>query len=132
MDYMAKLGEFAFSIGTAAFQTMERVSSFRWAENERIGANPGLQFIGPGAESISLQGVIYPHFRGGLGQVDRLRTEAGAGKPLLLVYASERVGQILGYWCLEEVREVRTVFDSGGVPRKIEFSLQLKYFGDQP
>lgn len=128
--YMAKLGGFVFGLNTAGFQQLDRRSSHDWAEQKRIGRKPAMQSTGPGADTISLQGVIYPHFRGGLGQVGAMRAMQGSAEPLALIYAFESAGQYCGRWCIKEISEGRTVFFSNGAPRKIEFSLELVEYGE--
>ena len=126
---MARLGDFTFNINTAAFQSLERASSWRWQGIDRIGRKPAQQFTGPEADSITLSGTIYPHYRGGLGQIGRMRRMADKGEPLPLIYAFEAVGQYCGLWCIKGITEGRTVFFSNGAPRKIEFSLTLVEYG---
>lgn len=128
--YMARLGSFSFGIDTAAFQELQRVSSYRWQAQNRIGRKPAQQNTGQGADTISLTGVIYPHWRGGLGQIETLRSLAAAGDPLALIYAFETIGQYCGRWCVTEIRDTRTVFFDDGTPRKIEFDISLVEYGD--
>ncbi len=126
---MAKLGDFAFSLDTAAPQEIGRQSQHRWQEHQRIGRKPAQQSTGQGADVMTLSGVSYPHFRGGIGQVGRMRSMAGLGKPLALIYAFDAVGQYNGLWCIRSVNEKRTVFFEDGRPRKIEFDLELVEYG---
>ena len=51
---MMHLGSFEFGISTAAYQELTRNISHRWAESELFGQRPSLQYLGPGAETISL------------------------------------------------------------------------------
>ena len=129
-SYMARLGDFMFSIDTAAFQELQRRSSYDWKEVERIGRKPARQFTGPGSDTITLQGVILPHYRGGLGQISRMRVLAGRGEPLPFIYCSEFAGQYLGDWCILDITEGRSVFFHDGAPRKIEFSLTIGEYGE--
>jgi phage protein U len=92
---MMQLGGYQFSIDNAAYQRFFRSSEYRWAAIERVGKNDALQFTGLGADTISLQGVIYPHFRGGLGPVDQMRRSAEIGFPLPLIAGP---GTVLGGW----------------------------------
>lgn len=131
---MMKLGDFVFSLNTAAYQSMSRTSKYNWAEQARIGRNPALQYTGISADTLSLPGIIYPTFRGGLGQVEAMRAEANAGKPLLLIdlYGlRDDSRNILGYWCITTVKEKSSEYLAGGIPQKIEFTLELKYFGEK-
>ena len=121
-DAMLQLGLYQFSLNDAAYQRLERSAEYRWARLERIGSNDALQFTGQGPEAIELEGVIYPHFRGGLDQVKEMRLQASVGVPLPLVSGR---GSFLGLWCIESVTEGETVFARQGVPQRIEFSLRI-------
>lgn len=67
---MMMLGAYPFMLDTAAYQKLKRVSTYRWKQQDRIGRKPGQQFVGPGADQITLQGEILPHWKGGYGQLD--------------------------------------------------------------
>lgn len=127
---MARLGDFQFGLDTAAFKDLSRTSPYRWEKKDRISREPALQFVGPDTETITLSGVIYPHFRGGLGQIGSLRDQAGLGVPLPFIYASEFAGQFLGQWCIESIEEGRTVFFDDGAPRRIDFQITLRKYGE--
>ena len=122
------LGEYRFSVSTAAYQEFTHSAEFRWASQERLGRLPARQYLGPGEETISLRGTLHPHFRGGLGQMDRMRAEAARGEPLEM---SEGTGRIWGKWVITRVEETRRVFDADGAPRRIEFRLQLARYGEE-
>lgn len=128
--YMARLGSFMFGLDTAAFTQLQRVSGYKWEEKNRIGRDPALQFTGTETETITLSGVIYPHYRGGLQQMEQLRQQADRGLPLPFIYASEYAGQYLGRWCVSGITEDRTVFFEDGRPRRIEFQVSLKRYGE--
>lgn len=128
--YMARLGSFEFGIDTAAFKELQRNSAYRWQAKNRIGRRPAMQNTGREADSISLSGVIYPHWRGGLGQMSTLRAMADTGMPVPLVYAFDTTGQYCGLWCIAAIDETRTVFFEGGGPRRIEFRVSLKEYGE--
>ena len=122
---MMQLGAFQFGINTAAYQGLSRSDEWRWSDQERFGQAPALQHTGPGTTTITLDGILYPEWRGGLGQLDAMRAEAGKGKPLVLV---DGRGQALGMWVIERVDESQSIFAAGGVARRVEFTLQLKRF----
>lgn len=126
-DVMMGLGEYRFSISTAAYQELKRTSPYRWAAQNRVGQRPALQYIGPGQETIELSGDLYPLYKGGIGQMDKMRKEAGAGQPLILV---DGLGTIWGKWCIEEIQETQTIFLPGGIPKKQSFSLRLSHYGE--
>ncbi len=126
-EVMMMLGRYQFSLDTAAYQNLHRDAEYRWPEQSRIGRIPARQFVGPGGETIEIEGSIYPHYRGGLGQLERLREIAGRGRPLLL---TDGRGKVWGTWCIERVSETQTVFFGNGDPRRIEFRLTLARYGE--
>lgn len=121
------LGDYRFSVATAAYNTLRRQDEYRWAKADRIGRAPSMQFLGPGSQSITLAGTVYPLNRGGIGQLDAMRKEAGAGKPLTM--ASGR-GDVLGRWCIVRVEETGSYHLSDGVPQKQEFTLTIEAYGE--
>ncbi|MFY0309621.1 phage tail protein [Leisingera sp. D0M16] len=122
---MLQLGSYQFSIDNAAYQNLQRSTEYRWAAQERIGAADCLQFTGFGSDSITLQGVIYPHFRGGLGQVDKMRRTASLGFPLPLVAGT---GQVLGVWVVEGVSEGQRTFAAQGAPLRQDFTISIRRY----
>ncbi len=127
-DVMMGLGDYRFSLPTAAYQELKRTTPYRWAVQNRIGQRPALQYIGPGKETMDLSGDIYPLYKGGIGQLNKMRTEAGAGQPLILV---DGQGNIWGKWCIEEIQETQTTFLPGGIPKKQSFNLRLSHYGEE-
>lgn len=124
-EIMLQLGFFQFSIDDATYQRLNRSTEYRWARQSRIGANDALQFTGYGPETIEMEGVIYPHFKGGLKQVDRMRTQAGIGIPLPLVSGQ---GRILGLWVVEGITEGQEVFARQGVPLRQDFTMRMSRY----
>lgn len=124
---MMQLGAYRFSISTAAYQELTRRSEYRWASQDRFGKQPNLQYTGPASEAISLVGVIYPDYKGGSGQLDKMRQLAGGGNPLTLVSGA---GQMMGRWVIESLDEKQDTFAAAGAPRKQEFTIALKRFPD--
>lgn len=123
MSYvMLQLGEYQFSIDTAAYQTLTRQSEYRWARQGRVGTHDALQFVGFGPDTIEIDGAIYPSFRGGLGQIDLLRAMAEQKRPYSLVSGA---GKFMGLWVIESIGEGQTVFLPGGIPQKQEFRMRL-------
>lgn len=124
---MLGLGEFRFEIATAAYQKLSLSQSYRWPEQARINRDPALQFVGRNTGEIDLDGVIYPGFKGGLDQVEAMRTLADTAKPQQLV---DGLGRVWGLWVITEIGDNRTVFADDGQPRRIEFRVKLKAYGE--
>jgi phage protein U len=126
-NVMMTLGDFQFGIATAAFQELDRVTEWRWASQDRFLQLPALQYVGPGGDTISLPGVIYPEYRGGLGQLDAMRAQANKGVPLTMVSGT---GTVMGRWVIERLEDKQSIFAEQGVGRKQEFTLALRKFDD--
>ncbi len=124
---MLALGPYRFSLNTSAYQTLKRSSEYRWPSIERIGQKPLLQAIGHGSDRIDLDGVIYPHFRGGLGQINAMRDSASKQEPLMLING---LGEVLGRFVITQIEETQNTFLPDGMPRKIEFRLSLERYGE--
>jgi len=122
---MLQLGGDQFSIDNAAYQSLNRSSEYRWAAIEQVGAADALQFTGLGPDTITLQGVIYPHFKGGLDQLNRMRRTAELGFPLPMMAGT---GKVLGIWVIEGVREGQRKFAAQGAPLRQDFTLNIRRY----
>lgn len=125
-NVMMMLGPFPFGIRTAAYEELTRQSSWRWASQERLRRRPAQQYIGPGADEITLTGEIMPHFKGGLWPMEALRAMAGRGKPMLLV---DGRGHVWGDWVVTGLEEARSIHNADGTPNVIAFTLTLREYG---
>ncbi|SMH35740.1 phage tail protein [Maritimibacter sp. HL-12] len=124
---MMALGLFRFGASAPSHQIARRSSSWRWEPVPRLGVPEGLQYLGPGEDIITLEGVIYPHFSGGLRQVDRMRAMAGAAvpTPMMLVDGG---GWVWGLWVIQNIEETKSFLMADGAPRKIEFTITLRAY----
>ncbi len=125
-SFMMRLGEFTFSLDAAAYQQLRRQTDYRWPAQQRIGPLPARQFTGPGQDTISLNGTLYPQFRGGTRQVEALRQQAGHGNPLRLM---DGAGRPWGQWIITRIEETLQVLFADGTPRRIHFRLELARYG---
>ena len=133
---MMLLGPVKFSVETAAYEQLQRSSQYQWASQSRLGhsalkhlgvGGPAYQYIGPGDETINLNGTIFPQYRGGPLNISLMRMSAGLGVALPLVDGS---GYYHGRWIIESVQETTSVLLADGSPRKIDFSLSLKKYNE--
>lgn len=125
-ETMMQLGLFQFSLDTAAYQSLSRSTEYKWSRQARIGNHDALQFTGYGNDGITLEGVIYPHFRGGLDQIEKLKRQAKFGVPMPLVSGR---GKVLGLWAIESIGETQTIFAPGGIPRRQDFTMRITRYG---
>ena len=118
---------FYFNLDTAAFDELRRQTEFRWASQERLSRRPAQQGVGMGEEKLSLKGAIFPTFKGGLKQLNTLRS---IGAKLLPLNLTTGYGFVLGTWCLRSLEEEQGALLAGGIPRKQTFSLEFTRYGD--
>lgn len=116
-----------FNLDTAAFDELRRSTAFRWASQERLTRRSAQQAIGMGDEKLTLKGAIFPGFRGGIKQLDTLRTLGGKLQPMTLTTG---YGDVLGTWCMTSVEEEQSALLGGGIPRKQGFTLEFVRYGD--
>ena len=126
-EVILTLGEYQFGMSTAAHDEMTRETKYRWVQQKRLTREPAMQYMGPGTTAISLKGSIYPHFRGGLGQLPAMRAEAEKGEPLTLVSGD---GVNLGRYCIQSISDTEKSYVGAGLPRRIDFSLRLEAYGE--
>jgi phage protein U len=122
-----KAQPYYFNLDTAAFDELTRSTEFRWASQERLSRRPAQQAVGIGEEKITLKGTIYPGFKGGLKQLDTLRSIGAQLKPLTLTTG---YGDVMGTWCLKNITEEQGALMHGGIPRKQGFTLEFVRYGD--
>ncbi|AUY33531.1 phage tail protein [Pseudomonas soli] len=115
-----------FNLDTAAFDQLRRQTRFRWAGQERLSRDTAQQAVSLGEETISIRGAIFPGFKGGLGQLQTLRS---IGRQLLPLSLTTGYGEVLGTWCLTSIEEEQSVLLAGGIPRKQGFSLEFVSYG---
>lgn len=118
---------FYFNLDTVAFNQLKRTKAYTWAAQERLSRSKAQQAVGLGDDKITLDGAVFPTFRAGIGQLQRLRDIAGQLKPLTL---STGYGEVLGNWCLVSITETQETLMAGGIPGKQTFTLELVSYGD--
>ncbi|MNJ34751.1 Phage P2 GpU [compost metagenome] len=116
-----------FNLDTAAFDELRRQTAFRWAGQERLSRSIAQQAIGQGEDKLSLKGAIFPGHKGGLKQLDTLRSMGRRLQPLSLTTG---YGEVLGNWCLLSLDEEQSSLLAGGIPRKQGFSLEFVSYGN--
>ncbi|MDR2306135.1 MAG: phage tail protein [Paucimonas sp.] len=117
---------FYFNLDTAAFDQLRRQTRYRWVGQERLSRANAQQAVSQGEESITLRGAIHPGFKGGIGQLQTLRS---IGRQLMPLSLTTGYGEVLGTWCLTSIEEEQTQLLAGGIPRKQGFSLEFVSYG---
>ena len=119
---LATLGLFVFQLKTAPFQQLQRSRNWRHPSNSRVGRKPAKQFVGPGDESITLSGALYPELTGGKPSLDELAKMADTGKAWPLIDGSD---YMWGLFVIEDMQETHSELLPDGTARKIEFTVKL-------
>jgi len=122
-----KLKPYYFNLDTAAFDELSRKTAFRWAGQERLTRDISQQAVGQGEDRLTIKGAIFPLFRGGIGQLNVLRSIGRRLQPLTLTTG---YGEVLGTWCLLSVDEEQAALLAGGIPRKQGFNLEFVAYGN--
>lgn len=116
------LGLFVFSLSTASYQELQRVTNWRHPSNSRVGDSPAYQFVGKGEDVITLKGTIYHELTGQLSTLDVVRQMADTGKAYTLI---EGTGKIYGVVNINDLDETKTYFFKDGAARKTDFTIKL-------
>lgn len=125
---LAALGQFVFAMDNLAFEEMRRSTEWRHPENSRIGAMPARQFVGKGADTITLSGLQAPEHFGDRKAIDKLRAMGDTGAAYALVNGA---GEIFGAWVITSVEETGSFLTPEGVARRVEFTINLARVDDQ-
>lgn len=128
-QHLMTLGMFVFGMDTAAYQTLQRSREWRHALTERHGARDAAQFIGPGAETISLGGLLVPELGGQYGALETIAAMADTGETYQLM---DGTGEILGHYRILRLQEEHLSILAGGVPRHKGFTIELERAADLP
>lgn len=124
---MMSLGQFVFSLPTLAYQQLQRATDWRHAQNSRVGARPASQFVGPGDDVFTLDGLLLPELAGKRASLDTLRDMGGQGAAWSLVDGN---GVVYGAVVILRVNETSSLFFADGTPRRIAFTLELRRVDD--
>jgi len=122
------LGFFVFDLRTAPYEELQRQTAYRHPQQARAGQRPSYQYLGPGEDTITIAGTLYPEITAGRVTLDLLRNMASQGKAWPLI---EGTGRMLGFWVVTNVQETSTHFMRDGAPQKIGFSCSLARVDDK-
>jgi hypothetical protein len=126
---LLSLGMFVFAIDKLLHDELQVRSDWKHAGNPRIGARDALQFLGPGTETVSLNGSAMAELCDGRVSLDELRDMAGTGESHALVDAT---GRIYGNFVITAIDERHKHILPDGTPRRIDFGIDLLRAADEP
>jgi phage protein U len=124
---MMSLGLFLFSLPTLAYQELQRRTDYRHAQQARVGARDASQFLGPGDETIALNGTAMAELQDGQASLDALREMGASGEAWSLV---DGTGRAYGAYVIIELDERHHEFHADGTARQIDFGIDLRRVDD--
>ncbi|HYX32205.1 MAG TPA: phage tail protein [Oligoflexus sp.] len=139
-EVFARIGDFAFELLTLVPDRIDWETGYRWAKQEPISSLPVHHYLGstdkdrlgPNESKRTISRVLYPEISGRIDHLKKLRDMAAAGKPQRLVYADTKLGENLGLWIILKIKETRTILHADGIPKRIEFSIDLEAYAQPP
>ncbi|MEA9415969.1 phage tail protein [Aeromonas caviae] len=124
---MMTLGWFVFMRSTLAPLSQQDERAWRHPGNNRVGARPAYQYLGPDDETSTLSGVLLPELTGGPVSLDMLTLMGDSGQAFPLIQGD---GVMRGSFVIEGISTTRSEFFVDGTARKIEFTIKLKRVDD--
>lgn len=122
---LMSLGTFKFEIGSNAYKSLSRKTSFRWEEIKTFGGNSAMHYTGKDNDSLSLSGTIFKGYGDGVKAFEDLKAEAIKAKPMVLVDIN---GVSHGSWVVLSISNEETSFDRFNSPRKTDFTIELRRY----
>lgn len=129
MTAVMALGLFVFSVPTLTYEQFRRRSDYRFARNGRLGARDAAQFVGPGDQTVSLDGKAHAELSDGEASLDTLHAMAAEGEAQALVCAN---GRVYGNFVVTGIDERHILFAPDGTSLAIEFGIDLLRVDDTP
>lgn len=120
---MMTLGLFVFAMDSLPYAELQRRMDWRHGKAERLGARAAGQYLGPGADTVSLSGALVPEVAGSYSSLNRLREMAATGDAWPLI---DGAGTVLGDFRIVALDERQSAHVGGGFARRIEFAIDLE------
>lgn len=118
---LAKLGNVIFKPKSLPFSRLQMDRKNVWVEHKALNGSSFLSFTGRSAKKMEIIGSLLPDFHQGLSQLEELHQMSDETQAFPLSLSSK----YLGMWFISSLHEERTLFDSEGYPRRIDFKLEL-------
>lgn len=117
------LGMFVFGLDSLPYQSLLRTSEWRHGGQERHLAREANQYLGPGAETVTITGLLVPEVAGSFASFDTLRAMADTGDDFPLM---DGLGRVFGDYVILRLEEEHRQIMAGGLPRQAGFTIELK------
>jgi phage protein U len=107
---------------SVAYAGLQHRISWRHAKTERHNARAATQYVGPGDDAITLDGMLVPGISGNYASMERIVEMANTGDAWPL---ADGTGKIYGIYQIVSLDRNHHYIWAGGVPRYVDFSLSL-------
>jgi phage protein U len=117
------IGSTAFEVAPLNMHGLEGSGVTEYAIKDVAGAEPPLEYVGEGANTLRIAGRLFPLKFGGLGEYGRLDQARTSGEPQ---YVMRGDGKPLGWFVIERLTERHSFLDARGVGKMIDFDVELR------
>lgn len=123
MPLMALGSGFVFEVGQAVYDEFKRKTVARLPTVERIRNSLAVQNMGPGENTATITGIVWPleEAEGTIVDIARMRSMVG-GAPQVLVTG---YGEVIGRYIVKSFEETHSYIERDGAPIKIAFTMEL-------
>lgn len=91
-----------------------------------LAAEPPLEYVGEGANTMRLTGTLWPERIGGMGRLRRLHAMRESGSPQFVMRGD---GTPLGWWAILDVKEDHRHLGPNGVGNRVDVSINMRRAG---
>jgi len=94
-----------------------------FARHPVMGAREGHEHMGPGDETLRLQGKVFPRKFGGLSELEQLDALRAAGDPVLVMRGD---GANMRWWVIRRFERTHRYLDERGIGRLVTHRIDLE------
>lgn len=117
------VGPLRIQVAPFSVSDVSERGSTDYAAKPVVGIEPPLEYVGEGANELSLSGQLFPQAIGGLTELEVLRQMRTSGKPQ---YVMRGDGRPLGWFAITSADARHGYLDAHGVGKQIEVSVSLR------
>jgi hypothetical protein len=145
MSQLISLGNIIFESPTLGgdslgFETLQEEFTGGWVSQGRLSRDPAMQFTGPGAQTLTLAGRVYPKIFGGIKTLEAIKLAIRDGKPLSLIRYTNALTNTNGMvvtgtvssnkYVIMKLSRAEQKISPDGTGHRVDFQLDLQLYGD--
>ena len=121
------IGGVPLGLNHASVSDVSRKKAYRWPAQGRIARPEAVQFVGAGAETLTVKGYIHPHFKGSALHMEKIHQLADEGIPHMVLTGT---GKVFGKYAITDVSEDFKELMDDGRPRRVDYTITLTRYGN--